>query len=790
MSYDSENNRDVTDTLQPAETGGVASPLDKIIPLTLFFSFSATSKREEQVSLRALADRIQHETADEKKSLPWLKLARFGDQPTQSGCLRNNKNMIDISGIEGDYDGGRMTTNEAAEALQVHGIAGIIYTTPSHSADKPHWRVLCPTSRSLQPGERSRLVARLNGTLGGVLAKESFILSQGFYYGSVSNNPAHSVQIVEGIAIDLADNLDAGAIEKPVPATLSNVLPALPADLPADEHARLALDSATALFDDARGDRHNRLVAATMAVAPFVKAGLLSDDTVHQKIAEAMIKSGRKPNTNEIESALNWALDKVQPYEPRTAAVDEFHGEDLPRDESAQAEVRETEWKRQLLRHSSTGKAGSKEGAIKANLHNALIAFRFCPAWERVAAYDEFANRIVLLEPPPWAASDPREKDRAYPRDFSDGDLTEATAWLQAAGIEVSSSIAGEALLEASRKQGFHPVRRYLDGLTWDGVARIDRWLIDFLGAEDTPLHRAFSTKFLVSAIARVFNPGCKVDTVLVLEGPQGLKKSQALATLAGKWFTDHIPDLGSKDAAIQLQGVWIVEHAEFDKLGKAEAGRLNTFISSQTDRFRPPFGKSAEDFPRQCVFAATINPRSIGYLNDETGARRFWPVTCAVGWAPGRKVDIELLAATRDQLWAEARARYRNNELWWLDDGLEARQATLAGDRLACDPWASAIESYIADLDFVVIADILSNCLGITTRDQNRGNQDRVGRVLRAAGWLGNSNRRLEGKQLKGFKNPNFKSVVTQSPGANVVSFKQAETGRDTKRDMEEMLG
>jgi predicted P-loop ATPase len=131
----------------------------------------------------------------------------------------------------------------------------------------------------------------------------------------------------------------------------------------------------------------------------------------------------------------------------------------------------------------------------------------------------------------------------------------------------------------------------------------------------------------MISTVARIFEPGVKADCCLILEGEQGSGKSSALRTLAAPWFTDEIAELGSKDAALQSHGVWIIELAELDSMSRADVGRIKAFMSRSVDRFRPPYGKRLIESPRQCVFAGSVNHSD--YLRDETGARRFWPVEC-----------------------------------------------------------------------------------------------------------------------------------------------------------------
>jgi hypothetical protein len=185
------------------------------IAVTFFPNFAATRKNEEALPLADLAERIRGTTAARKDGLPWLKFARFGTTKTDKGSLRHDANMLAISGIEADYDDERVTIDQACEAIEQQGIAAIVYTSPSHTDDTPRWRVLCPLSAELPPGRRAHFLGRLNGLLRGVLAHESWTLSQSYYYGSVNRNPSHRVEIIDGTPIDQHDDLDAIWLGKP-----------------------------------------------------------------------------------------------------------------------------------------------------------------------------------------------------------------------------------------------------------------------------------------------------------------------------------------------------------------------------------------------------------------------------------------------------------------------------------------------------------------------------------------------------------------------------------------------
>jgi hypothetical protein len=194
--------------LTPVAAATAVSWLDSPFALTTFKDYAAATKHEEFWTLRALAERIRATTASEKEALPWLKLARFGDVRTDKNSLRHDANVQAISGIEGDYDGERITIAEAVERLEQQGIAALIYPSPSFTKDAPRWRALCPTSAELPPDRRRPMLGRLNGLLGGIFSRESWTLSQCYYFGSVNRNPWHRVELIDGTPIDLHDDLD------------------------------------------------------------------------------------------------------------------------------------------------------------------------------------------------------------------------------------------------------------------------------------------------------------------------------------------------------------------------------------------------------------------------------------------------------------------------------------------------------------------------------------------------------------------------------------------------------
>jgi putative DNA primase/helicase len=389
-------------------------------------------------------------------------------------------------------------------------------------------------------------------------------------------------------------------------------------------------------------------------------------------------------------------------------------------------------------------------GQPERNEANVITALNSDEAFAGAIVFDAFRQEILVTRRLPWDA--PEDQD---PRPWNDSDDVRAAEWLQHRELNVTPMTLSRSVGAVAREITVHPVRDYLGALSWDGVPRIETWACCYLGAEDTAFNRSVGALWLISAVARIFRPGVKADHMLVLEGPQGARKSTALKVLAGEdWFTDELPDLGSKDAAMHMQGVWIIEIAELDAIGKAEVSRIKAFLTRTTDRFRPPYGRYTIEVPRQCVFAGTVNPDT--YLRDETGNRRFWPLRCGT-------IDIDALARDRDQLWAESVARFRAGAIWWLDTPeLMAAAAAEQEKRYQADAWDDLIEHWLTHetrtvageygaygtataesvpratpLTSVSVGEVLENAIGIAPAFWTQKDQNRVTAYLKRNAWL-----------------------------------------------------
>ena len=510
----------------------------------------------------------------------------------------------------------------------------------------------------------------------------------------------------------------------------------------------------------------------------FVERLLTSDINPYKEVALEAVTPAADNVTPALAFTLQQCLasnDPAQSYSPQlircaaASAIQEQENIILKLKAKYGTEFNKTQWRKLLNRAVlELGRAPSDpgmppwesslltsdKGKPLAAVENALIAFRSSPEWRGVLNFDLSSMNIVVKKPPPW--KDPRP----IPFHWTDADDTRATAWLERQGIMLKAATVAQAVHTVAQDFSFHPIRDYLNGLAWDGVERIDLWLESYLGvrvSNDVELAeaantlcyiRAVASKFLIGAIARIMQPGCKHDTCLILEGPQGARKSTALRTLFDPWFTDDMPEIHTKDASMQTRGVWLIEFGELDNLSKADVSRIKVFMTRAVDRFRPPYGRRVIECPRESVFAGTVNQQT--YLRDETGGRRFWPIICG-------NIDIEYLKRDKDQLWAEALTRYNEpGATWWLDDAETVRESTEQQEsRYEQDPWLEVvtgwlerptqrfltqndpIEPFTSDPNSTNVLEVMLHAIGKRQPDITQADQNRISRILRSIKWL-----------------------------------------------------
>lgn len=330
------------------------------------------------------------------------------------------------------------------------------------------------------------------------------------------------------------------------------------------------------------------------------------------------------------------------------------------------------------------------KGNYRSTIANIRTILENDPAVKNVFAKNNFEKREVALRNLPWRKID---RNTTYLSDVDDAGLRDY--------LETTYGITGmqkvkDALDLTVEKNAFHPVRDYLNKVSWDGEERLETLLIDYLGAEDTPYIRAVTRKTFVAAVARIFQPGIKFDYVLVLVGKQGIGKSTIIKKLGKSWYSDSFGTVQGKEAFEQIQGVWLVEMGELAGLKKAEMETIKHFISKQEDRYRVAYGRRIDNFPRQCIFFGTTNNKD--FLHDPTGNRRFWPVDTMEG-IPTKSVFTDLDDYEIDQLWSEAVCLYKAGETRYLDKELEEQAYLKQTEHSETDERTGLIQQYLDTL-------------------------------------------------------------------------------------------
>jgi len=387
----------------------------------------------------------------------------------------------------------------------------------------------------------------------------------------------------------------------------------------------------------------------------------------------------------------------------------------------------EPDWRAELL-YVDTRKGNPK---LVSHAENVIRILQLCPEWIGRIRYDAFRARIVLHDPP-WDEYQRPTTPLGY---WTDEDNTRLSAWLRRRfhrdAFDPDVTVCDRAVRVVARRHDFNPVRDYLDGCEWDGISRLPQWLSTYLGAEPGEYARLVGAWWLISAVARIYDPGCKVDTVPILEGGQGIRKSSTLRVLAGDWFNDTPIDLNSKDAYTAIQGCWFVELAELDSLMRAEPSRSKAFFASSKDRFRRAYARHDTDELRQCIFVGTTN--LVEYLGDPTGARRYFPIRCG-------RIDLEALQRDRDQLWAEAVHEYREGRPWYpQSDAERALMSESQEARMPGDAWEPKIRAYLQKTGVrqTRVSELLEHALQMHARDWTRSAEVRIGQVMiHRLGW------------------------------------------------------
>ncbi len=420
----------------------------------------------------------------------------------------------------------------------------------------------------------------------------------------------------------------------------------------------------------------------------------------------------------------SWMRERLEPYEPADAPARKApaaskagagDGPDSDVDGADDGSHVRANWRRSLL-YTQKGELS----ACLANVHDILLN---SPEWAGVVGFDEFAARTMKRAPAPYFGGEVGE--------WTAADDSRTAMWLtRKFRFAPPTALVAEAIETMALAYSYHPVRLWLQALPkWDGENRLDGWLTKFVGAKDSPYVRLVARWFWIGMIARVMRPGVKFDYCLVLEGAQGKRKSTVAATLGGEWFGDTDLDLNNKDSMSALRGKLVYEFPEMGSVTRVEASKQKSFLSRQFDEFRPVYGRREIRLSRQVVFVGTTNEWE--WNKDPTGGRRFWPVEV------GDKIDIEGLAAMREQLFAEALSRFEAGEKFWPDAA--EQKALFDPEQIAREMPESLIDAlhdwvWCQVSDFS-LADAVMSGLRLDASKLTRDLTTRVGLALRKLG-------------------------------------------------------
>ena len=682
---------------------------------------SARSWKSQKMTWSALANKLSTPTVTNETAAEYVKMPK-----DEKGRRK------DVGGFVGGYipNNGRRVRGEVKERylitldadspsedfisnldLELGDMEYVLYSTHSHTPDNPRYRIIIPTDRVMTPDEYQAVSRRIADNIG----IESFDSSTHqaerlMYWPSCPKDVEYVYQHNEGNLISV------------------------------DTYLSTYRDwRDTSLWPTSSKESQIRLDAAKKQGNPLEKKGLLGafcrsysiTEAIHKFLPEVYAPTQHEDRytytqgssvaglviydndtfaysnhaTDPISGKLVNAFDLVRIHlfgaedadaDPQTKVTDlpsykamlDLVNEDgaapilLDKERMADMEFEditdeEEDFREKLKR--------DRRGTPESDVFNCLIVLKYDPALKGKIRLDEFAHRLVVIDDLPWRGKD----ETPYWTDTDDACLRNyfATKYL----IK-GKGIIDDALHEVTQANKFHPVREYLTGLTWDGECRVDSLFIDYIGAEDTEYIRAVTRKWMCGAVARVMVPGIKFDTAIVLYGAQGLGKSLILERLGRKWFNNSLVDIKTKDALEQIQGSWINELAELAPTYKNDNEIVKAFISRTSDRFRSPYGRRTEEYPRQCVFAGSTN--NLMFLKDRTGNRRFWPITGDKDRKTKNAWDIT--QDDIDQLWAEAYYYWSNGESLVLEGDLEEEALRIQLSHTEGGELVGLIEEYL----------------------------------------------------------------------------------------------
>ena len=403
-------------------------------------------------------------------------------------------------------------------------------------------------------------------------------------------------------------------------------------------------------------------------------------------------------------------------------------------------EVEDVDWKAELI----VKLRDNGDQIIPCRVHNLILILKNAPEFKGRIRFNEFSGQVAL---------DGQDLDDVGPIMMK---AQIEKGWIPKEKVSTAEMI--EALSVVARKAPFHPVREWLESLVWDGEPRIDTFSSTYLGKPDDAYHKAVMNALFMSAVLRIFKPGCKVDTMTILQGIQGIGKTKLWNALFNPWYAEIVDSLNTKDFFIGLSGVWCADFGELDQFSKADATRIKQVLSSQADNYRGLWKGNHKKHPRQSIFVGGTNQDR--WMNDATGGRRFLPIKVE------QSIDVDAIAKVRDQLFAEAvfNVKVDAGRWWEIPDAAEHQDEIYIGDT-----WDEIIGMWLSEQYVIFInnpntrekstfsyttAEIIDLALKLDNGKHEMTYQKRVGASLRRLGWE-SKQRRVCGAKVRPYYPP-----------------------------------
>lgn len=570
--------------------------------------------------------------------------------------------------------------------------AAMLYSTHKHTPDQPRYRLVIPFSRPVKPGEYEPVCRKIAEAVGiDLFDITTYQLARLFYWPSTSRDGEYVFRVQDGPACDpdellksYADYRDVSAW--PVSSREGDIIAheMRKAGDPLEKTGLIGAFCRTYAIEDAIARFLPDVYEPTAAEGRYTyKKGSVAGGLVCYEGKFAYSHHETDPASRQLCNAFDLCrihlfgvFDEGSRTDDITRRPSYLKMQDFA---AAQPEVRVL-----LTRERQAGAADDFAGVDTVGVEATDTDWMSALEYDRKGAIKPTSKNIVTI-----LESDPRLAGHLFHDLFSGFDLVrgglpwdkDATQWANRddanlrAYLEDNYGLTGkdkirDATVAVLTRHQFHPIRDYLNSLAWDGVPRLDTLIIDYIGAEDTPLHRAMTRKHFTAAVARVMQPGCKYDYCLIISGTEGIGKSTLFSVMGGEWFSDSLVTMEGKQGMEQARGGWVIELPELGSIKRSDVEQVKAYISRQDDMYRPAYGSVVERHPRQCVFCGTTNERY--FLKGDTGNRRFWVI--------GVRADLrkmgdprEAIARDRDQLWAEAVERWRTGEPLYLPAELEA---------------------------------------------------------------------------------------------------------------------